>query len=258
MLEMMRKVPFISLTADDQIQFKGNTNFKVLLDGKNSSILSSKNLRDVLKGIAASNILQIEVITVPPAKYESEGLAGIINIVTNKKLKDGYSGSVNANYSNLFSAISGSINLKKGKFGLSGFGGSSWETVPLSSFNLSLLQIIPAFIELRQIGDKQYNGNQTYGNSLLSFEFDSLNLLTASLGINTSTSHQKNNQLVQLFNNAGSLNQSYSLYTAKKNTDLGYDAGLNYQRGFKKNKTQLFTLSYKYLHTSVIIFKYAN
>ncbi|MEJ7820681.1 MAG: outer membrane beta-barrel protein [Chitinophagaceae bacterium] len=249
MLDMMRKVPFISVTADDQIQFKGNTNFKVLLDGKNSSILSSRNLKDVLKGIPASNILQIEVITVPPAKYESEGLAGIINIVTNRKLKDGYSGSVNANYSNLFSGISGSVNFKKRKFGLSGFGGSSWERVPLSPFNLLLSQVSPVIFELRQIGDKQYNSNQIYGTSLLSFEFDSLNLLAASLSLNTSASHQKNNQFTQLFDNAGSLDQSYSLYTSKKNTNGGGDAGLNYQRGFKRNKTQLLTLSYKYLNT---------
>jgi outer membrane receptor for ferrienterochelin and colicin len=248
-LDMMRKVPFISLTGDDQVQLKGSTNFKVLLDGKNSSILSSKNLKDALRGIPASSILQIEVITTPPAKYESEGLGGIINIITNKKLKDGYNGSFSANYSRLFSGVSLGQNLKKGKFGLSAFEGSSWERTPLSPFWLSLKQSSLPIFELSENGHKRYNGNSIYGNSMLSLEFDTLNLLTANVGLNSGINHQKSDQLTGVFDEAGSLNQSYSLYTMRKNNDMGYDAGLNYQRGFKKNKTQLLTLSYRYLNT---------
>ncbi len=249
MLDMLRKVPFISVTGEDQVLFKGNSNFRVLLDGRSSSLLTLKNLKDVLKGIPASNILQIEVITVPPAKYESEGLAGIINIITNKRLKDGYNGSVNANYSKLFSGFSGSINLKKGKLGLSGFAGSSWESLPVSPFTLSLSQFSPTRFELRQYGDRRYNGNQVYANVFSSFEIDTINLLTASVGINTGINRQKNNQFSQLFDENEILAQSYGLHTSRKNKDNGWDAGINYQKGFKRNKAQLLTVSYKYVHT---------
>jgi ferric enterobactin receptor len=83
-LEMMRKVPFLSVDADDNIYLKGNADFKILINGKPSSMVE-RSYKEVLRSMPASSIERIEVITTPPAKYDAEGLAGIINIITNKK-----------------------------------------------------------------------------------------------------------------------------------------------------------------------------
>jgi len=81
-LDMMRKVPMLSLDADDNIKLNGNSSYKILINGKPSSMIA-RSPKDVLRAMPASSIQKIEVITTPPAKYDSEGLAGIINIITN-------------------------------------------------------------------------------------------------------------------------------------------------------------------------------
>ena len=85
-LDMMRKVPLLSVDASDNIKLKGKGNYKILINGKESALMA-KNPSDVLRTMPATNIERIEVITTPPAKYDAEGLAGIINIITKRKIR---------------------------------------------------------------------------------------------------------------------------------------------------------------------------
>ncbi len=93
--EMLRKVPMVTVDAEENITVNGQSNFKVLVNGKSSAMMSS-NLKDVLKSMPASTIKDIEVITNPSTKYDAEGVGGILNIITNKKTLKGYNGSINA------------------------------------------------------------------------------------------------------------------------------------------------------------------
>jgi ferric enterobactin receptor len=83
-IEALKKMPFVTVDADDNIQMKGSSNFKVLLNGKSTSIVA-KNPSEALKSFPASLIKRIEVITEPSAKYDADGTAGIINIITKRK-----------------------------------------------------------------------------------------------------------------------------------------------------------------------------
>ena len=87
-LDMMRKVPLLSVDGNDNIQLKGSGNYKILINGKESALVA-KNPSDILKSMPATNIEKIEVITTPPAKYDAEGLSGIINIITKKECRPG-------------------------------------------------------------------------------------------------------------------------------------------------------------------------
>jgi hypothetical protein len=95
-LDLLRKVPMVTVDGEDKIQLKGSTNFKIYLNGKPSNMITN-NPSQVLKSMPASSIKNIEVITEPGAKYDAEGVGGIINIITDKRIDDGYSGSAGAN-----------------------------------------------------------------------------------------------------------------------------------------------------------------
>ena len=78
----------------DNIKLKGKGNYKILINGKESALMA-KIHRMYLRSMPATNIERIEVITTPPAKYDAEGLAGIINIITKKKMDEGYNIGLN-------------------------------------------------------------------------------------------------------------------------------------------------------------------
>ncbi|MFA6945899.1 MAG: carboxypeptidase regulatory-like domain-containing protein, partial [Pedobacter sp.] len=119
-LEMMRKVPLLSLDAEDNIQLKGSASYRILINGRPSSMLE-KSPKDILRSMPASTIQSIEVITNPPAKYDGEGLTGIINIVTVKKIDNGYNGTINFNqrFPSGGPNLGSSFNFKQGKWGIS-------------------------------------------------------------------------------------------------------------------------------------------
>jgi iron complex outermembrane recepter protein len=91
-LEVLGKSPFITVDMDDNISLNGNQGVLILIDGKRT-YLSPKDLATILKSMPSSNIDQIEIMTTPPAKYDADGLAGVINIKTKKSKNDGLNGS---------------------------------------------------------------------------------------------------------------------------------------------------------------------
>ena len=94
LLEMLRKVPMVTVDGEDNIQVNGSSNFQIFMNGKPSPMLSG-NPKDVLKAIPAQSIKHIEVLTNPGAKYDAEGVGGILNFVTDQKQgMEGYTGSV--------------------------------------------------------------------------------------------------------------------------------------------------------------------
>jgi TonB-dependent Receptor Plug Domain. len=94
-LEMLRKVPMVTVDGEDKIQVNGSTKFKVYINGKPNNMISS-NPTEVLKSMPANSIKSIEVITNPGAKYDAEGISGILNIITVGKGMQGYTATFNA------------------------------------------------------------------------------------------------------------------------------------------------------------------
>lgn len=115
--DVLRKVPTLTVDLDGNVQMRGNSNIKVLVNGKPSAMMA-RNLADALRQMPASVIKSVEVITSPGAKYDAEGAAGVINIITKKGLQ-GFNGSVNATAGNLNRALGTSLNLRKKKVGFS-------------------------------------------------------------------------------------------------------------------------------------------
>ncbi len=98
LLDALRKVPMVTVDGQDNIYIKGSQNFKIYVNGKEDPMLSA-NASKVLKAMPAEAVSKIEVITEPGAKYDAEGTAGILNLVTERKQsKEGYTGSLSASF----------------------------------------------------------------------------------------------------------------------------------------------------------------
>ncbi|WP_426668874.1 outer membrane beta-barrel protein [Mucilaginibacter sp. McL0603] len=249
-LDMMRKVPLLTVDGNDNIQLKGNSNYKILINGKESALVA-KNPSDVLKAMPSTNIEKIEVITTPPAKYDAEGLSGIINIITKKNADQGYNIGFNSRFNSVFGAgynINGT--LKQGKFGMSLFAGFGSNGDLTTGFGNSQ-NISNGKTTIEQTGTNRQKGNFHYGGTELSYEIDTLNLITASVDLFGNDQHQNSNQ-VSKTETLGTPAQGYipvegyTLQNINHGTFTGFDASINYQLGFKKSKDELLTFSYKY------------
>ncbi|TXK48641.1 TonB-dependent receptor [Pontibacter qinzhouensis] len=246
-LDMLRKVPLLTVDAEDNIQLNGSSSYRVLVNGKNSSLFV-RNPKDVFKSMPANSIKSIEVITNPPAKYEAEGVGGIINIITHKKSINGYNGSLNGSLGSPQNANAGGyLTAKHNKFGLSAYYGNNYYSNPTN--RSYMLRREASLAELEQIGTTQNEGTFQYLSTELSYEPDTLNLLTASFSTNMSNGSNFSFLDVDWRSSLGQLEQAYSRNINSQYNWSGSDLGLDYQHTFKRHKEQLLTLSYK-LNTS--------
>ena len=245
LLDMLRKVPLISVDADDNVKLKGSSSFKVLIDGHPSALVVN-DPKDIFRSMSASNILRIEVITIPPAKYDGEGLAGILNIITVKNRLDGYSGNIGTAWKFPNGPRTyGSFNLKEDKFAVAAFGGWNEYNTPQTGSSVTS-QSIPAGTVVQQQASANTHSNQGYGSAQLSYEADSLNLISAIINYSGGSAHRESSLFTQ---QADSLNRQYQLTNDGHNQQHGLEAGLDYQLGFRRSKIQLLSFSYRYSNT---------
>lgn len=246
--DMLRKVPLITMDANDNILMKGNSNYKILINGKPSSLVANSP-SDVFKAMPASSIQRIEVITNPPAKYDAEGLAGIINIITAKKVDNGYNGNLNLGYRTPAGGIRGGgfFTLKQGKLGASAYFGTGGSDVPATISRNERVTTGFDPSDLLQNGSQSRNNRWNWMGADLSYDIDSLHLLTANFNYNFGHSSTLLDQTSLSRDLASdSTLQAFSLTNTGHSHGSGGDAGINYQIGFRHSKEQLLTLSYNY------------
>lgn len=243
-LEMLRKVPMITVDGDDKIQLKGSSNFKIYVNGKPSGMMTN-NPSLVLKSIPASSIKNIEVITDPGAKYDAEGIGGIINIVMDRNLS-GLTGTVRASV-NTKGGYNGGLYLstKKGKFGLTTNLNYNKQNESGQTYNRNVENFNSQSIKyISQYANSDSKFRFYNGNIEASYEFDSLNLVSLtveSYGGGSSTIDHAGTYSMNAMRDTLS---AFKQLTKSENSWAGIDLSLDYQRTFKK-PNQLLTISYK-------------
>ena len=183
-IDMLRKVPMVTVDGQDNILVKGNSSFKVYKNGHLDPSLT-KNAKEVLKAMPATMVKRIEVITDPGAREDAEGVDAILNIVmVNGSKMQGMTGVVSASYTslnhpNFYTSLTGQM----GKLLLSVDYGFSKMT-DKNSYNRTEVDRTYLNTGNRMLSNSESSnpGDIHYTNLNASYDIDSLNLISASFG----------------------------------------------------------------------------
>lgn len=93
--DVLQNIPSLSVDVDGTVSLRGKTGATILIDGKPATLLGG-DAASALQSLPASTIQSVEVITNPSAKYDAQGMTGIINIVTKRNKQFGFNGSISA------------------------------------------------------------------------------------------------------------------------------------------------------------------
>lgn len=246
-LEMLRKVPLVTVDGEDNIKVNGSSSFKVYVNGKPNNMMSN-NPTEVLKSMPANSIKHIEVITNPGPKYDAEGVGGILNIVTVGSGLEGYTATFSGNVSNMGAGGGLFGTVKSGKLTVSARYNYNYNDRPRSysgGNRRTVGDITEGSSDLDYDGSSKGHGNFQSGSMEASSEIDTLRLVSMSFGLwgggNNSTSI--NNTLATA---PGTSNELYRYVSDGRSKSSWYsiDGGVDYQRMFHV-KDRMFTLSYK-------------
>lgn len=246
-LEILRKVPLITVDGNDEIYLKGQQSFKILVNGK-SSLMMTNNTKDVLKNLPASKIKNIEIITNPSSKYDAEGVGGIINIITSRKIMSGYNGSINSRMDS-HGSLNSSIYLttKINKFCFSSYYSAMQNKAPSQETNSTG--------EYYNNTDYHYLNSTSNNRNLeilaqnftveASYEIDSLNLISCSIWQNNGSINNDFFGENKYFNTDRDITRWYQNKTKGKSTFNEFSGNIDYQKLYKKPDKSL-TFSYEY------------
>lgn len=245
-LDMLRKLPMVTVNSNDEIKVNGSTSFKVYVDGRPDQMLSAKP-SSMFKVMPSSNIKSIEVIINPGAKYDAEGVGGVLALITiggsRKVLPDSVYGSMMTGVTTLKSIYGAmGLNIRFGKWTI----GTNIE--PSHYENIGLKKIIDrktSTYSAREI--KMMNAfNNTYSSNLaISYEADSLNLFTSSIGLDYSPNRG------QMYDGNYSANETYNdiySYDMSAHYDERWGnimSAFDWQHSFKANTKRILTLSWQ-------------
>lgn len=245
-LEMIRKVPMLTVDGDDNIQLKGQSNFKILVNGK-SSTLMAQNYKDVLKSMPANSIKSIEVITNPPAKYDAEGIGGIINIITNRSTPVGFNGSLSLG-TNTWGGVNGNayIAASMGKFSLSAnYFGNYFRSPESTSSGQTENYNIEQSHYLSNNSTSKSNGQGNGFSFEAGYEIDTFNLISLSFNGYLGDYKSKSTRNDEIYDQLRVLTQSYSTLSSSEGDYGAVSGNIDYQRTFRK-PDQILTASYKF------------
>ena len=245
-LDMLRKVPMVIVDGQDNITVNGQSSFKVYVDGK-PSVMFSSNPSQVFKAMPASMVKSIEVITNPGAKYDAEGVGGVLNIVMNasansKMNKNGYNGNVSLTAAAIGLRLSSFISGQQGKFSYSANIMNNRGRVKGVETEMERIASDGSRMIYNQTGSTRMPF--TMANVSLGYEIDSVSNVNATLGVTQFEMNNDGHPTTTFTGGSYGTGFSYSNAMTMKNVNNSYNGSLDYQRFLNRNRTSSITLSY--------------
>ncbi|QHS55694.1 TonB-dependent receptor [Mucilaginibacter sp. 14171R-50] len=246
-VDVLKKVPQVTVDIDGNVELQGNANIRFLINGKPSSIFGA-SLADALQSIPGSQIKSIEVITSPGAKYDAAGTGGIINIILKDSNVEGINGSVNLTAGTRQENGSFNLNAKKGNFGVNAsFSGNTMlRSTVLSSNNRTSTDMEGNVTRLLQNGGSNSSRGGYRSGLNLNWSITPKDELTASFGFNH-FGNRNNGLTDQQETRTDMTGNIFSDILSQRNSDSKFNAystdySLNYKKTFDKEGQELEVL----------------
>ena len=239
--DVLRKAPILNVDAAGNVTMRGNSNLRILINGKYSGQMA-RNAADALNMMPAGSIKSVEVITSPSARYDAEGAAGVINIITKKGQKN-VSGTVEIVGGNMEQAVNPRISVNRDKFNIN----SSLHLHRLRSKELTNL-------ERNNLEDNQITGRlfqqtisdntkpHSSGDVQIDFIPDSINVFNFSANGWLGSWPENKVQLNQKYGASSVLIEQYRQNAKTKAPSKGIDLNLGYTRKFSKPGEELYLM----------------
>ena len=132
--DVLENVPSVTVDVDGNVSLRGSSDVRILINGKQSGLVGISGA-DALRQLSANMIERVEVVTNPSAKYDAEGMGGIINIVLKKDSERGINGTFDlyTGFPQNHSATA-SLNYRREKINLFGSYGFQYEKRPGNAY----------------------------------------------------------------------------------------------------------------------------
>ncbi|ODS81977.1 MAG: TonB-dependent receptor [Cytophagaceae bacterium SCN 52-12] len=233
--DVMRKVPMLTVDLDGNVSLRGSSNVKVLINNKPSTIIAT-SVGDALKQIPAELIKSVEVITSPSARYDAEGTAGIINIITKRSKIQGGTLDFNTGVGNRGSNFGLRGNYRSGKLGVSLGGFGRWNyNMPSKSDNLQTNKLNDFTTRQSMEGkNKMLFGNVSMG---LDYDLDENSYLAA--GVRYGGRSFWNNQDMTIMRTSGGVTENSFREVKTKDLSGTWDVNIDYFKTLKKPSEEL-------------------
>ncbi len=239
--DVLKNVPMLSVDLDGNVTLRGSGNIRVLINNKPSTIVAS-SIADALKMIPADLIKSVEVITSPSAKYDAEGSAGIINIITKKSNLQGLNLNLDTGVGLRGSNLGLNGNYRQGKFGISmgGYGRGFYNTRSKTETE----QLIST-TGLKTLQTSDGNQNGMFGRYNLGFDYELSKKQSLSAGVAFGTRAFNRDQLLTsngFMNNIFKTSSIRDVYSVDNSHSV--DMNLDYLRTFKPGQEWSISTQY--------------
>ena len=249
-LDMLRKVPMVTVDGQDNITVNGSSSFKVYVDGM-PNVMFNSNPSMVFKSMPATAVKSIEVVTNPGAKYDAEGAGGVLNIIMNKQnpqaaqSMNGYNGTVRASGGN--KSISGGafISGQQGKLSYSANVMTTYSKPGTTDTEVEITQNNPNGTSQLMTSSNKVTIPFTMGNLTLGYQIDSVSALNVTASINSLNIKSDGNSTTTMGGGSYGKGFSYGSSTDMRNSRTSFSGSIDYQRFFNKEHTQSLALTYQ-------------
>ncbi len=233
--ELLSNIPSVQVDVEGNVSLRGSGNVRILIDGKPSGLVSFNGAAG-LQQLQGSLIERVEIITNPSARYEAEGVGGIINIILKKEQRNGFNGAFDliAGYPENY-GVALNLNYRHQRFNFFVNYGVSYRTSPGggSIFQRSFAGDTTFIYRQKSTRDQEVIAQNVRGG--LDFYFNPKNILTAAYTLRRTNGDRTMN--IRYWDFVGNENNLTSISTRsqlEKEIEPNAEYSLTYKKTFDR------------------------